>query len=75
MGARIFIQILFSKDPLTENPQALTKFFLLCIGFPRKNKLLFVKHFLDDYKHKIIEILYTRSGQYCLCEGPHLKKL
>ena len=52
----------------------LHKLCFLCIGCPRKNKPLFVKCFLDDYKLKIIEILYTRGGQYCSYEGAHLKK-
>ena len=32
-----------------------------------------MKYFFGDYKLKIIEILYTRSGQYSSYKGPHLK--
>ena len=52
----------------------LCKLCFLCIGCPPKNRPLFVKYFLVDSKLKIIEILYTRGGKYCSCEGSHLKK-
>ena len=49
-----------------------TNFVFYVSGVPEKiNHFL---HFLRDYKLKIIEILYTRCGQYCSPEGPHLKQ-
>ena len=41
---------------------------------PEKMNHFLQKYFLVDYKLKIIEILYTKGGQYYSHEGPHFKK-
>ena len=64
---------LFLKKAIVGGRKFLYILFFLCIDCPRKDKPLFVRYFFGDYKLKIIEILYTRSGQYSSYKGPHLK--
>ena len=65
----------FLQKANSRGREFLFKLCFLCIRCTRKNITLLVKYFLGDYKLKFIEILYTRSGQYCPYKGPHLKKI
>ena len=62
------------KKANSRGTELLYKLRFSYVGCPRKNKPLFVKYFLDDYKLIVIEILYTRGGQFCSYKGLHLKK-
>ena len=74
MSAGIGVDFFLKKEKMVGGREFLYKLCFLCIRCPKKKTTLFVKYFLGDYKLKIIEILFTRGGQYCSYEGPHLKK-
>ena len=64
----------FFKKANSRGREFFHKLCFPCIRCPRKNLSLLVKYYLGDHYLKIIEISYTRGGQYCSYERPHLKK-